>query len=690
MICFTLLSFFFFCLILPSNLSAQQVYLDHSYGALGYAEYSFANQGPNEVKVKVQSDGTIIQAGTVFVSPWSDFIVTRLTYNGSIDSTFANSGKLILSIGTGHDYLRDIAIQADGKILLAGDSHDIGVERTFTVVRLNTNGTLDSSFGNNGVARTFVISSVNVDNQLFAIAIQPDHKIVAAGRILGGSTDMAMARYNANGTLDSSFGVNGKVITHINSSDPHYKGSSSIDDILVQEDNTLLVVGVAEFDSVRIIGSETFRFGLNNYVLARYTSNGSLDNSFGQDGIVLTPMAPFGLFASGHAHTVALASDDKIMVQGEIYNNLTEKIQLGLIRYNSDGSIDGTYGVNGLATASFGTAQNFHDLQMEADDKCLVIGMTMYDTELGFTILRFNNDGTPDSSFNNGYLYFSGPRGRSYAWSAAFQDDLLIVAGYSQPDITSSNTLRFLSIRIRLTPINCNEFIPQLSVNIPDTVSYSMGVEPNTVYPGYSPASSITLRANASGGDGNYTYLWSDNSTSQNITVSPLSETTYSVSVIDGIGCLQTASKTISVINVDCGNGKAKICHISNDPNHPIDICVGQSAVASHLAQGCSLGECSSGIAALRIVLEAEQPNAFDLKLYPNPGRDVFTIIAQTDNIHDKIEMRIIDVSGRIVEVNKNINPNQSFSVGKNLSAGIYFVELRQGDKQLIKKLLKL
>jgi uncharacterized delta-60 repeat protein len=685
----TILSVFILWLFLPVKLHSQQVFLDYSYGTLGFAEYSFANQGPHEVKIKVQSDGKVVQAGTVFVSPWSDFIVTRLNYNGSIDSTFANFGKLILSIGTGHDYLRDIVIQSDGKILLAGDSHDVGLERSFTVVRLNSDGTLDNSFGNNGIVRTFVVSSVNVDNQLFSIALQADNKIVAGGRVLYTFMDMAMVRYNANGTLDSSFGIDGKVITHINSDDPHYSGRSSIDDILVQEDNTILVVGVAEFDSVKVMGSETLRYGLNNYLLAQYNPDGSLDGSFDGDGVVLTPMADFGLFASGHAHTVALTSDNKIMVQGEIYNNLIERIQLGLIRYNSDGSIDGTYGVNGLATASFGTAQNFHDLQIQGDGKCLIIGMTRFDTD-GFAILRFNSDGTPDNSFNNGYLYFAGPSGRSYAWSAAFQDNHLIVAGYSQPDITSSTTLRFLSIRIRLTPINCNDIVPPLTVSIPDTVSYSMGVDPNTVYPGYPPASSITIRANTSGGDGNYTYLWSDNSTSQNITVSPLSETTYSVSVIDGIGCLQTASKTISVINVDCGNGKAKICHLSNDPNHPIDICVGESAVASHLAQGCSLGDCSTSIAAQRIVLETEQPNIFDLKLYPNPSRNVFTIIAQSGNVDDKIEMRIIDVSGRVIEMSKNIKPNQSFSVGENLAAGIYFVELRQRNNLLMKKLLKL
>ena len=368
----TILSFFILWLHLSFKLQSQQVFLDYSYGTLGYAEYSFANQGPQEVKVKVQSDGKIIQAGTVFVSSWSDFIVTRLNNNGSLDSTFANSGKLILSIGTGHDYLKDIAIQPDGKILLAGDSHDIGVERTFTVVRLNPNGTLDNSFGVSGIVRTYVVSSVNVDNQLFSIALQPDNKIVAAGRTLYTSSDIAMVRYNADGSLDLSFGVNGKVVTHINSDDPHYNGSTSIDDILVQQDNTLLVVGVAAFDSIKVIGSETFRYGLNNYLLARYTSNGSLDSSFGQDGVVLTPMAHFGLFASGHAHTVALTSDDKIMVQGEVYNNLTDKIQLGLIRYNSDGIIDNTYGVDGMATASFGDGQNFHDLLMEADDKCLV------------------------------------------------------------------------------------------------------------------------------------------------------------------------------------------------------------------------------------------------------------------------------------------------------------------------------
>ena len=229
-----------------------------------------------------------------------------------------------------------------------------------------------------------------------------------------------------------------------------------------------------------------------------------------------------------------------------------------------------------------------------------------------------------------------------------------------------------------------------LQVSIPDTSVLLQGVEPNTVYLGYSPASSITLTANATGGSGIYTYLWSNNSTSQSITVSPSFQTTYSVIVTDENDCIQTTSKTINVVDVDCGGGKAAICHLANDPNHPIDICVGQAAVASHLAQGCTLGECSSSIAIPGNVPEVEQVYSFDIKLYPNPSRNVFTIIAQTDNLNEKIEMRIIDVLGRTVVTSKNITANQPISAGQNLKAGIYFVELRQGNKQLKKKLLKL
>jgi hypothetical protein len=102
------------------------------------------------------------------------------------------------------------------------------------------------------------------------------------------------------------------------------------------------------------------------------------------------------------------------------------------------------------------------------------------------------------------------------------------------------------------------------------------------------------------------------------------------------------------------------------------------------------LGDCSYLSAIQRNVPEAEHSYPFGLKLYPNPSRHAFTIFAQTDNVNDKIEMRIIDVLGRTVQSTKNITPNQPISVGQNLKAGIYFVELRQEDKQLLKKILKL
>lgn len=586
-----------FSFILSQLLSFKlhaQAYLDYTYGRAGFAEYSVAPMGPHEVTVRVQPDGKIIQAGSVFgEDSWLAYAVTRLNPNGSIDSSFANSGTLILSIGTGHDALQDIAIQADGKILLAGDAQDINVERTFAVVRLNQNGTLDNSFGDHGIVRTTVLSAVNADNQALAISLQRDNKILVGGTVydfaIGG---MALVRYNTDGTLDSTFGIDGKILTRITNSDPRYNGYSSIFDIIVQPDDKLIIVGRAGFDSVYVIApGNSVGYEITNYVLAKYTSDGSLDNSFGQNGIVLTPMSRFGLLAAGYAYTGALTSDNKILVQGEVYDNLLEKMQVGLVRYNADGNIDSTYGVNGFATASFGLSQNFNDMQIGADGKSLIIGTTRFDSSQGFTILRFNQDGTWDTSFNHGYLYFPSPRGISYAWSAAFQGDNLIVGGNATRDITAGDSNSFLSIRLRPTPVLCSEIMPSVSGMIPDTVSYIAGVDSNTVYLGYSPASSITLRAKGIGGISPYSFAWSTGATTQSIAVHPEQQTTYSVTITDAAGCQTVVNKTIKVTDVRCGIDKVTICHIAN-ANHDQTVCIGNNAVQAHLSKGCKLGYC--------------------------------------------------------------------------------------------------
>lgn len=228
--------------------------------------------------------------------------------------------------------------------------------------------------------------------------------------------------------------------------------------------------------------------------------------------------------------------------------------------------------------------------------------------------------------------------------------------------------------------------IGSVSVTIPDvkSLNYS-GIPINTVYPAYTPASSITLTAQAIG-TAPYSYNWSNGATTQSITVSPTANTTYNVTVTDANGCMGTASKEVIVSNVNCSNGKVFMCHITGNSGHVNTICIDNSAVGSHLAAGCSLGECTSGRAALTGI-EAES-SGFNVDILPNPSNNHFKLVINTNDA-SPVSVRIMDVLGRVIEVKNNMSVSETYKFGDKLKAGVYLVEITQGKNRKVVKLLK-
>jgi hypothetical protein len=229
--------------------------------------------------------------------------------------------------------------------------------------------------------------------------------------------------------------------------------------------------------------------------------------------------------------------------------------------------------------------------------------------------------------------------------------------------------------------------IGSIDVTIPDVkaLNYS-SIAFNTVYPPYAPASSITLTAQPSGASGPYNYSWSNGATTQSITVSPSSNTTYTVTVTDASGCTGTASKEVVVKNVNCNNGKVYMCHITGNSSHVNTICIDNNAVATHLAAGCSLGECI-GSRNAPSAMETEVVN-FKIEILPNPSEKYFNLIINTGDA-TKISIRVMDVLGRVVEVRTNIAASSNIRFGNDLSAGIYFAEIIQGRNRKVIKLVK-
>ena len=219
------------------------------------------------------------------------FCLGAYSQAGELDITFGDDGKVITNVGTFNDRGNTIAIQNDGKIVVAGQSYN-GTISLFTILRYETNGSLDPTFGNEGVAFVSFGASGCVAN---SVAIQSDGKIVVGGH---NNTDFAMARLNSDGTPDLSFNSTGLVTTSFGTS----AFFETINAIVIQNDNKILAVGI--------------RFSGNfDVAIARYNPDGTLDTSFDDDGKVVTSH-PNGLNEYGNA--VTLQNDGKIIVAGYI------------------------------------------------------------------------------------------------------------------------------------------------------------------------------------------------------------------------------------------------------------------------------------------------------------------------------------------------------------------------------------
>ena len=254
-----------------------------------------------------------------------------------------------------------LAIQSDGKIVAAGKSSN-GSTHDFALVRYNTNGSLDTSFGTGGIVTTLV----GISGGAYALGLQSDGKIVAAGSSSNGSNyDFALVRYNADGSLDTSFGTGGIVTTTVGSSDDY---ASTLG---IQSDGKIVAAG--------------YSYNGSNYdfALVRYNTNGSFDTSFGTGGIVTTPVGS----SDDYARTLGIQSDGKIVAAGYSSNGST--YDFALVRYNTNGSLDTTFGTGGIVTTPVGSSGIAYALGLQSDGKIVAAGYSSNGSTYDFALVRY-------------------------------------------------------------------------------------------------------------------------------------------------------------------------------------------------------------------------------------------------------------------------------------------------------------
>ena len=403
----TLTAFMIATLLIPANLSsrlsahAQDVEaqavagdLDTTFGNGGKVTTSFPGfQGAFGYVMALQPDGKIVVAGEVESDTADDFGVSRYNTDGSLDSTFGIAGRVTTDFFGFREFAKSVAIQNDGKILVGGSCKTSGSDASFdfALARYNTDGSLDTGFGSGG--KVSLDLGGNAEELLNTILVQFDGRIVVVGgTLLGCCTNgfhTGLARFNPNGSLDTSFGLGGKVVsTLVNPQKAAFAAGGRI-----------LVAGSIGLTSAP---------GSGDFGMARFNSDGSLDTNFGSSGIVSTDF--FG--HRDDALDVIFQADGKIVLAGTCATADDSFHQdFGLARYSAEGVPATTFGNVGKVTTDFGGTQDRAVSVVQYTGGRIVAGgwtEGQTSTTRDFALVQYQPDGTLDSTFGAGGKVITG------------------------------------------------------------------------------------------------------------------------------------------------------------------------------------------------------------------------------------------------------------------------------------------
>ena len=331
--------------------------LDTTFGSGGKKTVNFGGIDAAQA-VLVQPNGRVVAAGGG--GPASSFCVVRLrSANGTLDPTFGSGGKRVIDFGTDDESVYGAALQPDGKLVLAGDSR-----LQPAVVRLKANGTLDTSFDGDG-RKLFSWGAIG---RVTAVVVAPNGKILLGGFSGPEGGNIQVARLNANGAFDTTFGTAGIAAVD-------FGGTEFGEALARQADGRILVVG-------RSSGAGA--------VVARLRATGVLDPDFGGDGRVTLP-------GGGGVNAVLVQPDRNIVVAGNASGSAT----MTVTRLKPDGSLDTGFGSGGTATVAFGSLANpLGGAARQPDGKIVIAGYTQDGEDVA--VARLNANGSLDATFGAG------------------------------------------------------------------------------------------------------------------------------------------------------------------------------------------------------------------------------------------------------------------------------------------------
>lgn len=367
-----------FLSILISLLPNLQIYslepgdLDPTFGTNGIVTTNF-NLGTSLTKLILLPNSQILAIGSTIINEKETIVIVKYNSNGSLDINFGFNGIVTTPMLSAIDVI-DAATQNSEKIIVIGNNGSDTV-----AVRYNSNGSLDTTFGNNGILNIPIVNIQNVK----CIAIQSDDKILLGGQTNSGG--FFIARLNSDGTIDPTFGSGTGIVNYLNS-------AISIC-LAIQLDGKIIISG----NSNTISGTEI--------LIARLNTDGSLDKSFNNTGIVIVNISNFDF-----ATSEIIQPDGKILSAGfVIMDNLKFPI---IIRLNVDGSFDNTFGNNGIIMLG-SINGSFDSIGLQNDGKIIASGTGNDGLTTKFLTVRMNPNGAIDINYGRRGIVLTDVGGNS-------------------------------------------------------------------------------------------------------------------------------------------------------------------------------------------------------------------------------------------------------------------------------------
>jgi uncharacterized delta-60 repeat protein len=387
--------------LIPAALAAPGD-LDGTFGSGGKTTISFPDSS-DAWAVARQPNGKLVVAGEASSADGSDFGVARVNANGAPDTSFGTGGKTTVDFG-GQDIAFATALQPDGKIVLAGQTTAGTGSQHFAIARLNADGTPDASFGTGGQ------TTVDFGGAATDVFVDSTGRILVTGSTSPDGTqhDFAATRLNADGTPDASFGTGGRTTVD-------FGGNDRVSGAAVLGDGRILLAG----DTTSAAGAEDF-------AVARLTAAGAIDSSFGGSGNG-TRTIDFG--GNDGASAVVPLADGKLILAGDTTAGKSGG-DLAIARLTSGGGLDTAFGKGGKATIDLGGRDIGRAAAPGPNDGAVIAGAALKGTAQNFTVARVNGKGALDTGFGTkGKVTIAFADGGVAHTLLTQPDDKLVVAG---------------------------------------------------------------------------------------------------------------------------------------------------------------------------------------------------------------------------------------------------------------------